>query len=137
VLACHRPQKEPVMKPSFPFLVSMLCASAAFAEPKDASATEQGKAAVSLVETQLLSPLSKARSKRKRFSRAAPMATQLRVRVLDETPQTDVRGKQFLRFAVDERLAWVDDGDWNEATMRGCAYLDEKQVFVRRGGTYV
>jgi hypothetical protein len=121
------------MKPWFPFLASMLCASAAFAEPPAPTA----QAASSLVREQLVAPLTRVREKRKAFSRAAPVARQMRVRILDEAPNTDARGKQFLRFAIDERLAWVEDDGWTEGTLQGCAYPEEGKVYVRQGEAYV
>jgi hypothetical protein len=125
------------MKKWLLFLLSMLCADAALAEPPAPPPTGAQEAASELVKQRLLQPLTKAESKRKRFSRAAPVAKQRRVRVLDLAAQTDVRGKQFVRFAVDQRYGWDEDEEWELDAFVGCAYPDQKQVFLRRGDDYV
>jgi hypothetical protein len=124
------------MKNSFPFLVWMLCASAALAEPPVAPLNESQNAAAELVNKQLLLPLQKAESKRKRFSRAAPAPVERRVRVLDTEGQLDARGKQFVRFAIDVRHAWDERGAWQRDSVLGCAYPSEREVFVQQGRGY-
>jgi hypothetical protein len=33
---------------------------------------------------------------------------------IDEVATSNAHGNQFVRFSVDERLAWDEDGSWNE-----------------------
>lgn len=120
------------MKSWLPWVLSMLCASVAFAEPPAPSATPTQSAVTELVDKQLLAPMRKAEGKRKRFSRAAPVPTARRVRVLDDAALTDARGKTFVRFAVDVRYGFDDEGEWNER-MQGCAYPSEGEVYVQNG----
>lgn len=121
------------MKRSLPLLVWTLCASAALADPS----SEAQKAASKLVDEQLLAPLRKAESARKRFSRAAPVPVERRVRVLDAETRVDVRGRRFVRFAVDVRRAWDAPDVWQMGAMTGCAYPNDQEVFVRHGRAYV
>jgi hypothetical protein len=125
------------MKNPLPFLVLMLCTSVALAEPPAPPANETQNAATELVNKQFLTPLKKAESKRKRFSRAAPAPVQRRVRVLDTEAQADVRGKKFVRFAIDLRRTWDEQGSWEEDSVVGCAYPDEREVFVQHGEAYL
>jgi hypothetical protein len=124
------------MKSSLAFLISMLCINLALAEPPASPSTKTQTAASELVHKELLAPLKKVESKRSRFSRAAPVQVQRRVRVLDAEALTDVRGKQFVRFAIDERRPWSGHS-WQQDSVFGCAYLDEREVFVRRGQAYL
>jgi hypothetical protein len=125
------------MKNSLLLLLSMLCASAALAEPPVTPSTTTQKATTALVEKQLLMPLEKAQSRRRRFSRAAPVAVQRRVRVLDSVAKTDVRGKGFVRFAVDQRYGRNENATWEQDALLGCAYLEESKVFVQRGDDFL
>jgi hypothetical protein len=125
------------MKSSFPLLVSMLCASVAFAEPPAPPSPQAQSAVEELVNAQLLLPLKRAESKRSRFSRAAPVPVQRRVRVLDALASTDMRGKEFVRFAIDERRSFDEHGPWRKESVVGCAYLSEQQVFVQRGEAFL
>lgn len=118
---------------SLPFLISFLFTSAAFAEPPS---TQPQSAVSELVTKQLLAPLKKAESRRSRFSRAAPVAVERRVRVLDTVALTDRNGREFLRFAIDERRPWDAPGAWAMDSVVGCAYPSERAVFVRRGEAY-
>ncbi len=124
------------MKKSSLFLLSMLCASAALAEPPSlpASADAQ-KVASALVHKQLLQPLKRAESKRSRFSRAAVAPKERRVRVLDAAALTDLHGRHFVRFAVDVRHP-AGEG-WQRGVLVGCAYVDQNEVFLQREGGYV
>ena len=125
------------MKYSLPCLLSMLCASSlALAEPPNAEATKAQQAATSLVRKKLVRPLAKRTSKRKMFSRVAPVPTERRVRVLDATPQADARGRRFVRFAVDTRRGWDDEGRWKQGAIVGCVYPDSGQVFVQEGDEF-
>jgi hypothetical protein len=119
------------------FLVSILCAEFALAEPPVAPATDAQRAASALVDSQLLDPLKKAESGRNRFSRVASVAVERRLRALDQVAQSDLHGKQFVRFAVDVRHPWDAAESWQQDAVLGCAYLQERLVFVRRGETYV
>jgi hypothetical protein len=125
------------MKSSLPLLISMLCTSVALAEPPAPPATKTQSAAAELVNAQLLVPLKKVESKRSRFSRAAPVAVQRRVRVLDAVALTDTRGKSFVRFAIDERRSLNEQAPWRRDSVLGCAYLNERELFVRRGEAYL
>lgn len=118
------------MKQALSVLLLLLCANVAWADPPS---NPQGITA--LVQELLLKPLSKAESKRSRFSRAAPVAMARRVRVL--AAHHDVRGQEFVRFAIDERSYRSEHDDWDPDTLIGCAYAAERKVFVQRGNQYV
>jgi hypothetical protein len=75
----------------------------ALAEPPAVPPTVAQKAAAALVRRMLIEPLKKSESRRSRFSRAAPVAVERRVRVLDARAQTDAHGRSFVRCAVDAR----------------------------------
>jgi hypothetical protein len=128
------------MKSWLSFLALMLCASVALAEPPaptEPPQTESQKKASDLVSKELVTPLRKSEKKRAKFSRVMLPPSERRVRVLDEQAQTDVRGKQFLRFAIDERAGWRNEREWNEDSVLGCVYLEEDQVYVQAGDSYV
>lgn len=112
----------------------LLCTNVAWADPPSAAPVAPQNV-TALVQELLIGPLTKAQSKRKRFSRAMPTAVSRRVRVL--AVHTDVRGQQFVRFAVDERIAWDDQAPWDADAMVGCAYPERRLVFVRRGNQYL
>ncbi|MFT3926597.1 MAG: hypothetical protein QM778_28895 [Myxococcales bacterium] len=114
---------------SLPCIALILCSSVALAEPPSSAVNE-------LVTKQILAPLRKSESSRSLFSRAAPVAVQRRVRVLDEVALTDVRGKQFYRFAVDERRPFDEPNAWQKDSFTGCAYPAERQVFVQQDEGY-
>jgi hypothetical protein len=99
--------------------------------------TAEQREAKALVEKELVRPLEKAESRRSRFSRAAPVARERRVRVLDSVAQVDVRGKGFVRFAIDVRRPWDEKDTWEQADLQGCAYVAEGKVFVQRGAAYL
>ena len=113
-----------------PFLLSMVCASVAFAEPPGASRADVQKTAAALVKKKLIEPIKKAESHRSRFSRGAPVAVERRVRVLDAQLLTDAHGRGFVRFAIDVRFP----GEWITDAAIGCAYLADGTVFVRLQG---
>jgi hypothetical protein len=125
------------MKSPLPFLALMLCASVALAEPPAAPDDETGAAASELVNKQLLAPMKKSESRRKSFSRAMPVPVSRRVRVLDTEALTDARGKRFVRFAIDVRRAFDEQGAWQKDSMLGCAYPEEREVYVQDGSAYV
>lgn len=124
------------MKRSVPFLILTLCASASLAQAPAALSPATQKAVSALVQAQLVQPLERVRSKRKRFSRVAPMPVARRVRLLDAVAYTDVRGKTFVRFAIDTHDARGDES-WNLDAMFGCAYPNERKVFVQSGDDFV
>lgn len=117
------------------FLLLTLCASAAFAEPP-APTPAAASAAEALATEQVIKPLSKAQAKRSRFSRAAPVPVERRVRVLDTAAEKDVHGREFLRFAIDVRRAFDEHDEWQKDSILGCAYPKERKVFVQRGDGY-
>jgi hypothetical protein len=121
------------MKRSLPFLLLTLCVSTALAEPPEV----QPQVVQSLVQRVLLQPVAKAESKRKRFSRMAPVSVERRVRVLDAIALTDARGNHFVRFAVDARSNLDDDLAWNSGAFVGCVYPEQRKVFVQQGEGYV
>lgn len=114
-------------------LLSMLCTNVAFAEPP----SKTREAASALVEKQVVQPLKKADARRSKFSRAAPPPKARRVRVLDKVAMSDVNGKQFVRFAVDVKHRFSEDGEWSQGAFLGCVYVDEKKVFVEQGASFV
>jgi len=124
------------MKNWLPFLALTLCADLAVAEPPASTATTTQKAASALVEKQLLQPLKKAEARRSRFSRAAPVPVVRRVRVLDTVAQVDAHGKTFVRFAIDVRRRGAEDGAWSHDEVVGCAYPDDRKVFVQSDDAY-
>ncbi len=121
-----------------PFLASTLCVSLALAEPLEPPANELQQTASALVQKVLIEPLNNIGKKRHRFSRAAPVPVQRRVRVLDATAQTDARGQRFVRFAIDVRQAWDDDesDSWRKNAIVGCAYPADGTVFVQNKAAY-
>lgn len=125
------------MKRFLPLLTSVLCVSVALAEPPGPPARQAGSGASELISEQILIPLERAESKRSRFSRAAPVALERRVRVLDTFALADGHGKSFVRFAIDERRFAGKQGRWRRDSIEGCAYPNERQVFVRRGDRYL
>ena len=49
----------------------------------------------------------------------------------------DVRGKRFVRFAIDVRRPYDEDQAWQQDAVLGCAYPEDRRVFVRSGDAYV
>jgi len=109
----------------------------ALAEPPVPTETDSQKAVAELVNKQIVAPLTKSERRRSRFSRAAPVAMQRRVRVLDTTALTDVQGKAFVRFAIDERRGRGEQAAWINDAHVGCAYPGERTLFVRDGDRYL
>lgn len=118
-------------------LLSMLCASAAVAEPPVPVPSKTRQAAAALVNKHVVQVLKNADAKRSRFSRSAPPPKARRVRVVDTVVQADVQGRQFVRFAIDVRTRWADDGEWALDAFLGCVYVDQKQVFLQQGSDYL
>jgi hypothetical protein len=123
------------MKKRLLVLLSMLCTSVALAEPPADAKLEQ--AASALVNKQIVQKLKAAEAKRSKFSRAGAPPKARRVRVLDTVAQTDARGKQFVRFAIDAHYRGADDDEWEEDVFVGCAYVDQKTVFVKLDEDYL
>lgn len=97
----------------------------------------------SVLQTKLLEPLQKKENDRSRFSRAALPPSARRIRILDDTPQTDGKGRPFLQFAVDESRAFGvvkekegTEADWFRNAIMGCVYPETGDVMVRRGEVY-
>jgi uncharacterized membrane protein len=132
----RQPRRDLAMKSSMPFLVLMLCTGVALAEPPVAPKEKTQATVEALVHNQLVVPLKKAESKRSRFSRATPAPVQRRLRILDEVALTDARGKQFVRFAIDVRRSFNEEGVWRSDDVVGCAYPNEGQLFVQHGAAY-
>lgn len=124
------------MKHWLPFLILTLFANLAAAEPPTSGADTE-KSVKQLVDKKLVKPLKRVESKRSRFSRAAVVPVQRRVRVLDTAPKTDKNGKRFVRFAIDERRFRRKSANWAKGRVVGCAYLEGKDVFVQRGEGFV
>lgn len=110
-------------------LSSILFASVALAEPPTPEVDED---LTELIEAQLVTPLRSSERKRSKFSRAMPMPTARRIRVLRDGELTDAQGKSFVRFVVDERRSWNDEGEWT-ARFTGCVYPEEQAVYVKQG----
>lgn len=123
------------MKKLLAVLTFTLCASAAHAEPP-ASSVDQD-AVTALVQKVVLAPRAKADAKRSKFSRAMPVPAQRRVRVLSGVAEHDGRGHEFIRFAIDERAPFDEEGAWHEGRIVGCVYMGTRKVFVQRGDSYV
>lgn len=84
------------------------------------------------LEQNLLKPLASRENERSKFSRAAPVPLERRVRVLESALKEDARGLQFATFALDSR--WPG-GEWSQATV-GCIYPKDGAIYVQRGEAY-
>lgn len=87
------------------------------------------------MKTAVLKPLKVQERKRSRYSRAALPPAERRVRVL-EAKLTDKNGRAFTTFAIDKRYGFAPEEKWSENEWLGCAYLDSKDVFLKRGDEY-
>lgn len=87
------------------------------------------------MKTAVLKPLSAQEDKRSRYSRAAMPPSERRVRVI-EAKLLDKNGRAFTTFAIDKRYGFEADEAWIENEWVGCAYLDSKDVFLKRGDEY-
>ena len=102
-----------------------------------ADATAEQRAAHSVVQAKLVSPLAEKESTRSRFSRVLMPTPVMRVRVTDPQPQKDPQGGAYLSFAVDSCRAFNRKADcWQQAAITGCVYPTSGQVFVQRGSQY-
>lgn len=84
--------------------------------------------AQSVLQTRLLEPLQKKEANRSRFSRAVLPPSARRIRILDDTAQTDRVGRHFLAFAVDDSRL--------QNAIRGCVYPETGDVMVKFGEVY-
>jgi hypothetical protein len=117
-----------------------------FAEPKaakgaaPAAKTAEAKTAEALVMRELIQPLVARAGHQSKYSRARFPPEAQRVRVLDRQAHKDTAGRAFMSFAVDDerglRVGGDDESQWNLATITGCVYLDQSEVFVKRGDEY-
>lgn len=99
--------------------------------------------AQAIVEAKLVAPLQQKEAKRPIFSRAPKPPSARRVRILDETRNTDAKGHAFLSFAVDETRSFtreagrgVPEDAWHQGAIVGCVYPDSGKVIVKLGETY-
>jgi hypothetical protein len=99
--------------------------------------------AQSVLQMKLLEPLQKREANRSRFSRAVSPPQARRIRILDDSPQTDREGRSFLAFAVDEtRSLGIEeekdgaDTNWFKNAITGCVYPETGVVMVKRGEIY-
>ncbi len=130
------------MKSLVSVLVLMLCASVALADSPQpsnpaTSPSDEQKAASKLLEEALVVPLRKAERRRSKFSRAAPVARERRVRVHDAVAQLDARGKPFVRFTIDVHDSLDEDPSWQLGAIVGCVYTQEREVYIQRGEHFV
>jgi hypothetical protein len=84
------------------------------------------------VEEGLLKPLAEQEKSRSRFSRARMPPRERRARVTQVTPTRDPSGRQFMAFALDVKYG----SEWRENDVVGCAYLDNRDLFVKLGSEY-
>ncbi|HKY61923.1 MAG TPA: hypothetical protein VJR29_00755 [bacterium] len=93
-----------------------------------------------LVEAKLLTPLQEKEAKRPTFSRAAPPPSARRVRILDQAPQADTKGRTFISFAIDESHSFrgleakeLPEDAWHREVIVGCVYPKNGEVIVKLG----
>ncbi len=117
----------------FVSLSILLASGTALPSPAWAGNPEHSRAASSavskLVEKALLKPLVAREEARSTYSRARMPPAARQVRVLDSAPVADPQGREFVRFAVDEKRFTA----WERGTLVGCAYVADGAVFVRHG----
>jgi hypothetical protein len=99
------------------------------------SALRASETPESVVQKKLLTPLASREEARSRYSRAAPVAADRRVRTLDRAPITDAKGGAFVGFTVDARYGF-GEGSWRANVIRGCVYPETGEVFVRYGDSF-
>jgi hypothetical protein len=128
-------------------LVILILSRTTFAEPTAARPpspdvkSPEARIAAAAVGRVLLEPLARREHNTSKFSRASLGPQERRVRILDKQPRKDVVGAEFVRFAVDARHDFYagasdDEATWGLATITGCVYLDDAEVFIERGGEY-
>jgi hypothetical protein len=99
--------------------------------PASADAPSLADWARGCVEKGIVTPLSQREVSI--FSRARPVPSERRVRVLQETAIQGKDGRGFVPFAVDIRYL---GGDWRADDIVGCVYVGKGDLFVRRGDGY-
>jgi len=126
------------------FALVLPTARRASATPPDTTDVKSTTAAeaTSVVEKQLVKPLTEKEARRSVFSRAYIPPQARRVRILDSARSTDGRGAEFVTFAVDEssgrRARPADDsGHWRKDVIVGCVYPARDEVFIKRGDKFV
>lgn len=82
------------------------------------------------VRAGLLEPLAE-RGDGPRFSRAAPIPRERRLRVVSNTLSKDKKGGSFASYEVDVRYG----KEWR-LDIVGCVYKETGQIFVKRGDEY-
>lgn len=93
----------------------------------------------SIVETELLGPLSAKERTQSRFSRSRMPALARQVRIVDTAPQKDGKGAAFWSFAVDAQSGYdllAAKDNWRKNVMTGCVYPGSGTVYVLRSGAY-
>ena len=108
-------------------VVLNLVPSLAMADEPSPSAQVQTR-----VEEGLIKPLAEREKSTSRFSRARMPPRERRARVIQPSPARDKSGRQFMAFAVDVRYG----SEWHENDIVGCAYLDNRALFVKLGEEY-
>ncbi len=107
------------------------------------AAASQADTAKDLVQANLVDPLHKKEESRPRFSRAVSLPRARRVRILENSAQTDAKGQAFLPFAIDESRSFgaidaqkIAEADWLKDTITGCVYPATGEILVKRGEVY-
>lgn len=75
--------------------------------PSAWAANDARLVAKQVVQDKLVTPLGKKEDSRSRYSRAVMPPSARRVRILDDVPQFDSKGRGFLAFAIDESRGLV------------------------------
>lgn len=132
------------MNPLLMLLALLLVVPALFSNHQplqaQASTTGAGASPQSIVEANLLDPLQQKELKRPKFSRAAPPPSARRIRILDEKPRADARGRAFVSFAIDETHSFrsvdskeIAEDEWHRDRIVGCVYPESGEVIVKMG----
>ncbi|MBL7685658.1 MAG: hypothetical protein JNK65_06465 [Deltaproteobacteria bacterium] len=95
----------------------------------------------SILEKKLLDPLRKKESERSKFSRALLPPTGRKIRIENNTPQTDPQGHSFISFSIDENRGYAvnpqkSDHQWLKNAIVGCMYPASGEVMVKRGNVF-
>jgi len=128
-------------KRSLTFILFALVAQIS-AETSLSAKTSDGfiASAKSVLQSRLVDPLKKKEAERSRFSRAVLPPHARRIRILENNPQTDGRGKLFVLFAIDEGRGFGGDQEkedrWLKEVITGCVYPETGDVMVKRGEVY-
>ncbi|MBL9038587.1 MAG: hypothetical protein JNG84_08755 [Archangium sp.] len=120
-------------------LTTLTLCTLALAEP-----AYDENSAKDVIEQGLVSPLAAKEAKRDRLSRARPMASARRIRVLETAPKRDEKNAPFFTFAIDERHGFrvrldgdaVPEDAWRKDTVVGCVYPATREVFIQQREHY-